>query len=202
MWRASPRRWRWSSPSPEDDRWGIAAGSGREARRAPGRASHLRDRNRRGLSSLGTLAPGPAAAAQSMGERRALGDAPAPVPAHLPNSSGRRTYGACDRARGARGNRPNARSVPVVFRGRAGDAGGRGEKPAHERFPGADNTYSIEAMMQDGKALQAGTAITSAPISPWRRASAIRPKPGIWPLRTHELGCLHAPGGWRGDDAW
>src|ERR1700689_2799450 len=32
-----------------------------------------------------------------------------------------------------------------------------GEKPAHERFPGADNTYSIEAMMQDGKALQAGT---------------------------------------------
>jgi prolyl-tRNA synthetase len=33
-----------------------------------------------------------------------------------------------------------------------------GEKPAHERFPGAENTYSIEAMMQDGKALQAGTA--------------------------------------------
>jgi len=33
-----------------------------------------------------------------------------------------------------------------------------GEKPEHERFPGADNTYSIEAMMQDGKALQAGTA--------------------------------------------
>src|ERR1700744_5738337 len=33
-----------------------------------------------------------------------------------------------------------------------------GEKPAHERFPGAANTYSIEAMMQDGKALQAGTA--------------------------------------------
>jgi prolyl-tRNA synthetase len=33
-----------------------------------------------------------------------------------------------------------------------------GEKPPHERFPGADNTYSIEAMMQDGKALQAGTS--------------------------------------------
>jgi prolyl-tRNA synthetase len=33
-----------------------------------------------------------------------------------------------------------------------------GEKPAHERFPGADKTYSIEAMMQDGKALQAGTS--------------------------------------------
>jgi prolyl-tRNA synthetase len=33
-----------------------------------------------------------------------------------------------------------------------------GEKPEHERFPGAEATYSIEAMMQDGKALQAGTS--------------------------------------------
>ncbi len=33
-----------------------------------------------------------------------------------------------------------------------------GEKPANERFPGADHTFSIEAMMQDGKALQAGTS--------------------------------------------
>ena len=33
-----------------------------------------------------------------------------------------------------------------------------GEKPPHERFPGAESTFSIEAMMQDGKALQAGTA--------------------------------------------
>ncbi|MGH6972327.1 MAG: His/Gly/Thr/Pro-type tRNA ligase C-terminal domain-containing protein, partial [Caulobacteraceae bacterium] len=33
-----------------------------------------------------------------------------------------------------------------------------GEKPENERFPGAAATYSIEAMMQDGKALQAGTS--------------------------------------------
>src|SRR5271167_944254 len=33
-----------------------------------------------------------------------------------------------------------------------------GEKPEHERFPGAVTTYSIEAMMQDGKALQSGTS--------------------------------------------
>ncbi len=33
-----------------------------------------------------------------------------------------------------------------------------GEKPENERFPGAVRTYSIEAMMQDGKALQAGTS--------------------------------------------
>lgn len=34
----------------------------------------------------------------------------------------------------------------------------KGEKTAGERFPGADRTYSIEAMMQDRKALQAGTS--------------------------------------------
>ncbi|MGV1047884.1 MAG: proline--tRNA ligase [Solirubrobacterales bacterium] len=33
-----------------------------------------------------------------------------------------------------------------------------GEKPEQERFPGAVVTLSIEAMMQDGKALQAGTS--------------------------------------------
>ena len=33
-----------------------------------------------------------------------------------------------------------------------------GEKPAEERFPGAVSSLSIEAMMQDGKALQAGTS--------------------------------------------
>lgn len=34
----------------------------------------------------------------------------------------------------------------------------KGEKTESERFPGAVNTYCIEAMMQDGKALQAGTS--------------------------------------------
>jgi len=34
----------------------------------------------------------------------------------------------------------------------------KGEKTADERFPGAVATYSIEAMMQDRKALQAGTS--------------------------------------------
>jgi prolyl-tRNA synthetase len=33
-----------------------------------------------------------------------------------------------------------------------------GEKPENERFPGAVETWSIEAMMGDGKALQAGTS--------------------------------------------
>ena len=39
-------------------------------------------------------------------------------------------------------------AVPVV----------KGKKSAGERFPGAVETYCIEAMMQDGKSLQAGTS--------------------------------------------
>ncbi len=42
----------------------------------------------------------------------------------------------------------NALAVPVLT----------GKKPEHEKFPGAVDTYCIEAMMQDGKALQAGTS--------------------------------------------
>ena len=42
----------------------------------------------------------------------------------------------------------NALAVPVIH----------GEKTASERFPGAVATYTIEAMMQDRKALQAGTS--------------------------------------------
>ena len=34
----------------------------------------------------------------------------------------------------------------------------RGEKTEAERFPGAESTLCIEAMMQDKKALQAGTS--------------------------------------------
>ena len=42
----------------------------------------------------------------------------------------------------------NFMAMPVV----------RGRKSEGERFPGAVDTYCIEAMMQDGKALQAGTS--------------------------------------------
>ena len=34
----------------------------------------------------------------------------------------------------------------------------KGEKSESEKFPGAESTYTVEAMMQDGKALQAGTS--------------------------------------------
>ena len=34
----------------------------------------------------------------------------------------------------------------------------KGRKTDAEKFPGADTTYAIEALMQDGKALQCGTS--------------------------------------------
>lgn len=42
----------------------------------------------------------------------------------------------------------NALAMPVVV----------GRKPEYDKFPGAVDTYCIEAMMQDGKSLQAGTS--------------------------------------------
>jgi len=42
----------------------------------------------------------------------------------------------------------NTMAMPVI----------KGEKTAGERFPGAEATYSIEALMQDRKALQSGTS--------------------------------------------
>ena len=33
-----------------------------------------------------------------------------------------------------------------------------GPKPEHDKFAGALTTYAVEPMMQDGKALQAGTS--------------------------------------------
>jgi len=42
----------------------------------------------------------------------------------------------------------NVLSMPVI----------KGKKPEYDKFPGAVDTYCVEAMMQDGRALQAGTS--------------------------------------------
>src|SRR5262249_36540421 len=51
----------------------------------------------------------------------------------------------------------------------------RGPKTASERFPGAVETFAIEAMMQDRKALQSGTSHFLGPNFP--RASNIKSQP-------------------------
>ena len=105
------------------------------------------------------LAPRPAHAAQPVGERGPLGDAARGCSCARPNSSGRRAIPRT-RTRRTRCARPCSRSgdyartarelaaMPVV----------EGEKTPGERFAGAVRTFTIEGMMRDGRALQAGTS--------------------------------------------
>ena len=96
---------------------------------------------------------------QSMVQRRAMGDAHADVPAH----HGIPVAGGAHRARDARGGASARRStmlevyrsfveeflaIPLIV----------GRKSAAERFPGAVETYTIEGLMGDGRALQCGTS--------------------------------------------
>ncbi len=57
-----------------------------------------------------------------------------------------------------------------------------------EKFAGARATYSIEAMMQDGKALQAARATTSARISPSRTTFKFRTRTARRSTRTRRAG--------------
>ena len=58
-----------------------------------------------------------------------------------------------------------------------------GRKTESEKFAGAAHTYSVEALMGDGRALQAGTSLTiSARTS--RRSSTLRSRRGTSPSST------------------
>ena len=82
-------------------------------------------------------------------------------------------------------------AVPVVT----------GEKPESERFPGADSSLSIEAMMQDGKALQAGTSHYLGHELLEGDGDRVHRRRGQGPLRPHHLvGLLDPPDGRAGDD--
>ena len=138
---------------------GEGAEEGPAARRAAGGAAdhpaHQRNDDRAHVRAVGAELSRPADADQPVVQRDALGDAHAAVPAHQPNSSGRR---------GTPPTRPprrrseetlrmldvyadfaeNVLAIPVI----------KGAKTESEKFPGAVTTYCIEALMQDGKALQ------------------------------------------------
>ncbi len=101
----------------------------------------------------------PSRAHQSMGQRRALGKSDASVPAH----DRVLLAGGAYRSRDGRRRRKRRRSrssismlssarpclaMPVV----------KGQKSESEKFAGAVKTYSIEALMGDGRALQSGTS--------------------------------------------
>ena len=101
----------------------------------------------------------PAAADQPVGQCGALGNAHRACSCAPPNSSGRK---AIPPTPAATKRVDETMKMLEVYRSFAEDVLAMpviaGEKPENERFPGAVATYSIEAMMQDGKALQAGTS--------------------------------------------
>ena len=130
------------------------------ARGAGRRPADERDRDRRVHGQVGAELPGPAAAAQPVGERRALGAAPPGLPAHHASSSGRRGTPPTPR----RGRPAYARRIlhevyadfMADVLAHAGDASAA--RPCGSGSPARSTRMTCEAMMGDGKALQMGTS--------------------------------------------
>ncbi len=131
----------------------------------------------------------PAAQIQPVVLRHALGEDDPPVPAHgrVPLAGGshrprHRRGGAggddADAARLPRFLREEPLAIPVYC----------GQKSEKEKFAGARATYSVEAMMQDGKALQAARATTSARISPSRSTLSSWTRTARRNMRTRRAG--------------
>ena len=99
-----------------------------EARRAARRSSHVRDDHLLDVREVGAELPRSADADEPVGERRPLGDAHAPVPAHdgIPLAGG--PHRARDRRGGRRGGAPDARRVSRLHGRIHGDAGHHGLK--------------------------------------------------------------------------
>ncbi|NBV83682.1 hypothetical protein EBR57_06130, partial [bacterium] len=110
-------------------------GAGRRARGAARGAADQRDHHRRQLREVGAELPRPAAAHQPVGERGALGDAHAPLPAHgrVPVAGG--SHRARHRGRGARGDDEDARRVRRLRRELDGDAGDQGPQDRWRALP-------------------------------------------------------------------
>ncbi len=127
--------------------------------RAADRPADERNDHRRHVRQVGAVLPRPADSDQPVGQRRPLGTAHAAVPAHdrVPlarRAHGPRDGGGSDRRDDCRCSTSTPTSPKTGWRCRSSV----GEKTPDERFPGAVDTLSIEAMMQDRKALQAGTS--------------------------------------------
>ena len=95
---------------------------------------------------------------QSMGQCRAVGNAAAIIFAHDRISLAGRAHCSRDRSGSARGDATYARCLRNVCARSLRHSRFRGEKSESEKFPGAVQTLTIEAIVQDRKAIQAGTS--------------------------------------------
>ena len=95
----------------------------------------VRDDHRRRVRALGAELPRPAAPDQSVGQRRALGDAHAAVPAHHRVPLAGRAHGARDARRGRRRDDAHARRLRRLRRELDGDAGHQGREDGRRALP-------------------------------------------------------------------
>ena len=119
---------------------------------------HFRNHHLEHLQELDQFIPRPAYLVQPVGKRVPLGNAYPSVPPYrrIPLAGRHTAHATREEAEEEAVKMLNVyaefaekyMAVPVV----------KGVKSANERFAGALNTYTIEAMMQDGKALQSGTS--------------------------------------------
>ncbi len=120
----------------------------------PTSETHLRG----DVSEVDSVVARSAAAHQPVGQRRALGEGHAAVPAHhrVPLA------GRAHRARDGREAQEETLKILALYKEFCETVLAMpvvdGQKSSSEKFAGAERTYSIEALMGDGRALQAGTS--------------------------------------------
>ena len=96
-----------------------------QTRRGADRPSHLGNDHLEYLQGLDPVLPRPAAPLQPVGERRTLGDAHPPVPAHGGISLAGGPHGPCHEGGGHRGGYPDDPRLPKIRRGVDGRTGNR-----------------------------------------------------------------------------
>ena len=132
--RQGVRRGNALPPEERPRRQGRRRGSRRKTRGGAHRAPHLGDDHLEYLQELDPVLPRPADPVQPVGQRRTLGDAHAPVPAHrgVPLAGG--TYGARHARGGHRGGHEDDPRLRKVRHGVDVAAGDRGPQVAQRAF--------------------------------------------------------------------
>ena len=131
----------------------------REARGAASPPADVRDDHRLVVPEVDPELPRPARSRQPVGQRLPLGETDPALPADQRVPSGRRATTAHANEKEAREETIRMLNVYVDFmQNELAIPVWEGQKTPSEKFAGAIDTYSIEAMMKDGKAVQAGTS--------------------------------------------
>ena len=174
----------------------------RRAARAADRPPHLGDDHRPLVREVDQLLPRPAPDDQPVGERRPLGASPArPPPYHRVPLAGGGTPRTHPRRRPSRRRGGCSRSIASSPNPCSRSRWLRGEAEG-ERFPGAESSpLTIEAMMQDGKALSPAPPLPGPELLAGDGHGVHRGGRRAQARLHHLVGALHPDDGSGRDDA-